>query len=113
MLVCWAAIAVFRTAAIGFALCMCLCVCVCVSMPSLQYSNIEVLIPPYSVLPSIFANQQIHYLAVIKQMLVQALGLPNKEVKQHFYKMYCGHQGDFITGVDSCGEGNSVVCGTN
>lgn len=34
----------------------------------------------YSVVPNIFGSQQLHYLAVIKQMLVQALGSSTKEV---------------------------------
>ncbi|XP_065887453.1 importin-5-like isoform X2 [Dysidea avara] len=50
--------------------------CCDVNLPHLYESALNII----GVLPTVFANQQIHYLTVIKQMLVQALGLPNKEV---------------------------------
>jgi len=63
----------------------------------------------YSVVPSIFGGQQLHYLAVIKQMLVQALRSPTKEVL--LLDCHCaGYHGNNTTGMDGSYKGNSSVC---
>ena len=58
--------------------------------------------------PTIFGSQQLHYLQVIKQMLVQALSSPTKEVIVD--RQTAGCYGDNVTGVDGSCQGNRGIC---